>query len=114
MFALKGAILYFFGWLVLFGSSDLTALPSDPYTPVDSIVATDGHERSPSFLDAVFKVNQSSTHHTPSAKTYSQPSKIYQSSIILSSYSLSYYAIGQQIVVNLTIKDILFPFHCFT
>ncbi|HUH27211.1 hypothetical protein [Gelidibacter sp.] len=114
MFALKGIIFYLFGWLMLFGSNDLGTLPSASYTPVDNISATDDHDHSPLFLDAVFEVNQSSTHETPPVKTFTQPSKPDSSPTPQSSYSLSYYTIGQQIVVNFTIKDIIFPFHCFT
>lgn len=114
MFALKAAILYLFGWFVLFGSAELTILPSASYAPVDSIAAPDDQDHSPLFLDAVFEVNQSSTHETPSVKTFSQPIDAYQSAVAASYYSLSYYTIGQQIVVNFTIKDMIFPFHCFT
>lgn len=114
MFALKGVIFYLFGWLMLFGSNDLATLPSASYTPVDNIVATDNQDHRPLFLDAVFEVNQSSTHETPPVKTFTQLGKIYSSATAPSSYSLSYYTIGQQIVVNFTIKDIIFPFHCFT
>lgn len=114
MFALKSVILYLFGWLMLFGSTDLTTLPSASYTAVDNIIATDDKDHSPLFLDAVFEVNQASTYETPAVKTFAHPDKVYQSATAPSFYSLSYYTIGQQIVVNFTIKDIIFPFHCFT
>ena len=114
MFALKGSILSFFGWLMLFGPSDLTTLPSTSYTPVDSIVATENQERVPLFFDAVLDVNHSSTYETPPVKILSQTTKGDQSVTVPLFYQLSYYTIGQQIVVNLTTKAIIFPFHCFT
>lgn len=114
MFTLKGVILSFFGWLVLLGSTDLTALPSASYTPVDSIVASENPERTPLFFDAVLDVNHSSTYETPTGKTFPQTSKSVQSVIAPLFYELSYYAIGQRIVVRLSVKTIIFPFHCFT
>ena len=114
MFALKGAILGFFGWLMMFGSADLTALPSASYTPVDSIAASDEQERTPLFFDAVLDVNHSSTYETPAAKTFPQKEKDVQSVTVPLFYELSYYTIGQQIVVSFSVKAIIFPFHCFT
>lgn len=113
MFALKSAMLYLFGWLMLLGSVDLETVPS-AYAPVDNIAATDDHDQSPLFLDAVFDVNESSTHETPPLKNFTSPEGVCQQPCRASLYSISYYAIGQQIVVNFTIKDIIFPFHCFT
>src|SRR5690606_17173096 len=107
-------IFYLFGWLMMFGSNDLATLPSASYSPVDNISATDDHDHRPLFLDAVFEVNQSSTYETPPLKIFTQPSIAYSKPTLQSCYSLSYYTIGQQIVVNFTIKDIIFPFHCFT
>lgn len=114
MFAIKGAILSFFGWLMLFGPADLTTLPTTSCLPVDSIVATDNQERVPLFFDAVLDVNHSSTYETPPVKILTQITKGFQSSRVPLFYQLSYYTIGQQIVVNLSTKAIIFPFHCFT
>ncbi|MEO8772874.1 MAG: hypothetical protein ABI263_00970 [Gelidibacter sp.] len=114
MFALKGAILSFFGWLMLLGSSDLNALPSASYTPVDSIISSDNKQQIPLVFDAFLDVNSSFTYETPVAKTFTQTNKIFQSVTAPLFYELSYYTIGQQIVVNLSVKTIIFPFHCFT
>ncbi len=114
MFALKGTLLSFFGWLMLLGSTDLTALPSASYTPVDSIAASDQQERVPLFFDAILDVNHSSTYETPVAKPFPQKEKSLQSVNVPLFYELSYYAIGQQIVIKLSVKAIIFPFHCFT
>lgn len=114
MFALKAAMFYLFGWLMLFGSSDLSTLPNASYTPVDTIDAAADSDHNPLFFDAGFEINQLSTHETPAVKTFAQQDKVYQSATAPSSYSLSYYTIGQQIVVNFAVKDIIFPFHCFT
>lgn len=114
MFALKGAILSFFGWLMLFGSTDLTALPSATYTPVDSIAASDSQERTPLFFDAVLDVSHAFTYETPAAKIFVQKENSVQNIHVPLFYELSYYAIGQQIVVNFSVKAIIFPFHCFT
>lgn len=114
MFALKGAILSFFGSLLLFGSSGPAALPGVSYIPVDSIVASDEQERIPLFFDAVLDISHASTHETPAAKVFPFKGKSVQSVSVPLFYELSYYSIGQQIVVNLTTKDIIFPFHCFT
>lgn len=113
MFALKSILFSFFGWLML-GSSDLATLPSASYVPVDSISATENPEHVPLFFDAVLDINHSSTYETPLAKTFSQTNKGFQVVVPPVFYEFSYYAIGQQIVVALSIKTIIFPFHCFT
>lgn len=114
MFTLQGAILHIFGWLMLLGSPDLTALPSASYTPVDSIVASQDQDRGTLFFDSVLDVNQSYTYETPGVKTFPQPYKTAENTLAPLFYRLSYYTIGQQIVVNLSTKAIIFPFHCFT
>jgi len=115
MFVLKAAMFYLFGWLMLLGSSDLSNLPyPSSYMPIDSIEATDDSNHNPLFLDAVFEIHHSSTQQTPAGKTFAYLDKVYKNASAPSSYSLSYYAIGQQIVVKFTIKRIIFPFHCFT
>ena len=114
MFAIKGALLSFFGWLMLFGSADLTALPNAFYTPVDSIIASEKPERTSLFFDAVLDVNHFSTYETPSGKVFPQTTKSFQNVNAPRFYELSYYAIGQQIVVGFSVKDLIFPFHWFT
>lgn len=114
MFTLQGAILHLFGWLLLLGSTDLAAWPTASYTPVESIVATQDHEHGPLFFDAVLDVNQSYTYETPGVKTFPKLYKADEHTLAPLSYQLSYYNIGQQIVVNLSTKAIIFPFHCFT
>lgn len=114
MFTLQGAILHIFGWLMLLGSSDLMALPNAPYIPVDSIVDSQDHDHTPLSFDAVLDVNHSFTYETPAGKTFPQTKKVFQSQTAPLFYQLSYYAIGQQIVVKLSTKAIIFPFHCFT
>jgi hypothetical protein len=114
MFTLQGAILHIFGWLMLLGSSDLTVVPSAAYTPVDTIVATQEQNQNPLFFDAVLDVSYSYTYETPGVKIFPQPYKLAKNPIAPLFYQLSYYSIGQQIVVNLSTKTIIFPFHCFT
>lgn len=113
MFTFK-SVFYLFGWLLLFGSSDLQTLPSATYISVDNIAAADDQDHNPLFLDAVFEINHSSTQETPSVKTFTQPEIAYKKALEPVSYSLSYYTIGQQIVVSFTVQDIIYPFHCFT
>ncbi|WP_027125580.1 hypothetical protein [Gelidibacter mesophilus] len=114
MFALKGVIFSFFGWLVLLGSTDLATTPIPDYVPVDSVIAADDHDTNPLFFDAVFDVNHASTYESPAVKTFPQPYKEAKNLVAPIYYQLSYYIIGQQIVVNLSTKEIIFPFHCFT
>lgn len=114
MFALRGIILSFFGWLMLYGSSGLTTLPSAAYVPVDSLTATEKPGHPPLFFDAVLDVNHSSTHETPIAKIVSHTNKGFQIVEPPLFYESSYYAIGQQIDISLSVKTIIFPFHCFT
>ncbi|MBJ7882086.1 hypothetical protein [Gelidibacter salicanalis] len=114
MFILQGAILYIFGWMMMLGSSDLTALPTASYNPVDKIVASKDQEHVPFSYDAVLDVNQSFTYETPSGKTFPRPFKLSENTVAPLNYQLSYYTIGQQIMVNLTTKAIIFPFHWFT
>ena len=114
MFALKGILLSFFGWLLVSGSTDLATVPDASYSPVESIEASDHTERVPLFFDAVLEVNHASTYETPVGENFPHTSKVFQSAPAPLFYELSYYAIGQQIVVNLSVKTIIFPFHCFT
>lgn len=114
MFALKGAILSFFGLLMLLGSPDLTTVPGTSYTPVDSITASDSQERSPLYFDDVLDVNHSFTFETPPIKIVPQIPGAFQNLSAPLFYQLSYYAIGQKIMVKLSTKAIIFPFHCFT
>lgn len=114
MFALKGLLLSFFGGLLLLGSSDLKQLPSASYTSIDNISASENQEHVPLFFDAVLDFNHSSTFETPSVKTFSQTNKNEQRVSAPLFYPLSYYAIGQKIVIKLSTKAIIFPFHCFT
>lgn len=114
MFALKGVIFHLFGWLMLLGSSDLRALPVASYTPVDSVISADDREHIPLVFDAFVDVNYSFTYETPVAKTFPQIFGVFQSATDPCLYEFSYYSIGQQIVVNLSVKAIIFPFHCFT
>lgn len=114
MFTLKGAIFSFFGWLMLWGSADLAIVPNASYVPVDSIVAGDNHDHIPLSFDAVLDVNHAFTYETPAVKIFPQPYKVAQSLDTPLLYPLSYYSIGQQIMVKLSTKAIIFPFHCFT
>ncbi len=114
MFAVKVVLFHFFGWLMLLGSSDLSAFPSASYTPVDSIISSDNKEHIPLIFDAILDVNHSFTYETPVAKTFPQRENSFQKVTVPLFYELSYYTIGQQIVVNLSVKTIIFPFHCFT
>ncbi len=114
MFTLQGAILHIFGWLLLLGSSDLAAFPTASYTPVDSIAAAQDHDQGSLFFDAVLDVNHSYTYETPGVKTFPKHYKAAENTLAPLFYQLSYFSIGQQIVVNLSIKAIIFPFHCFT
>ena len=99
---------------MVLGSADLNTLPSAAYTPVERIEASDHPERMPLFFDGVLDVNHSSTYETPAGKTFPHTSKVFQSVPAPLFYELSYYSIGQQITVNLSVKTIIFPFHCFT
>ena len=99
---------------MLLGSSDLTAFPVASDTPVDSIISADDREHMPLVFDAFVDVNYSFTYEIPVAKTFPQTFTAFQSATDPSFYELSYYSIGQQIVVNLSVKAIIFPFHCFT
>ena len=114
MFALKGVIFHLFGWLMLLGSSDLSALPTASYTPIDSVISSHDKEHTPVTFDAVLDVNHSFTHETPGVKFFPQAPKLFESTTVPLFYESSYYAIGQQIVVSLSVKTIIFPFHCFT
>lgn len=114
MFALKGVLFHLFGWLMLLGSSDLTAMPSAPYTPVDRIISSDDREHIPMVFDAFLDVNNSFTYETPIAKIFPQTPNVFQSVATPSFYEFSYYNIGRQIVIGLSVKTIIFPFHCFT
>lgn len=114
MFTLQGAILHVFGWLMLLGSSDLTASSSTSYAPIDSIEISKDHNHNPLFFDAVLDINHSYTYETPGGKTFPSPYKEAVNTLAPLFYQLSYYSIGQQIVVNLSTKAIIFPFHCFT
>lgn len=114
MLAIKGFILSFFGCLMLLGSPDPSLLSRETYVPEESIAATEDQEHTPLFFDAVLELNQSSTYEAPFGKIYSP---IYNTSFQEAFpifYPLYYYKIGQQIIVNLTTKTIIFPFHCFT
>lgn len=114
MFTLQGAILHIFGWLLLLGSSDLAALPTASYTPVENVEAAHDHGHGPLFFDAVIDVNHSYTYETPGVKTFLKFYKADENTLAPLYYQLSYYSIGQQIMVNLSTKAIIFPFHCFT
>lgn len=112
MLTLKVAILQLFGWLML--TSGTTTLPEATYSSVDSIVASEEHEHLPLSFDAVIDVSQAFTSETPTQKIVPQSHHFVESVAVPVDNLLSYYAIGQQIVINLTIKTIIFPFHCFT
>ena len=114
MFALKGVMFHVFGWLMLLGSPDLSALPTASYIPVDSIISSDNKEQVPLIFDAILDVNHSFTYETPVAKTFPTKVKTFQNDALPLFYEFSYYSIGQQIVVKLSVKTIIFPFHCFT
>ncbi|TXE08593.1 hypothetical protein ES711_08815 [Gelidibacter salicanalis] len=114
MFTIKGAIFYVLGWVMLLGSSDLTASSVSSYMPVDTIVASQDHDHVPFTFDAVIDFNQSFTYEVPGVKLIPQPYKPSENNITPLNYQLSYYAIGQQIVVKLSTKAIIFPFHWFT
>ncbi len=114
MFALKGVIFHLFGWLMLLGSSGLAALPAASYTPIDSVISSDDRDHIPLVFDAFADVNYSFTYQTPTVKTLPQTYVVFLTAMDSSFYEFSYYTIGQQIVVNLSVKAIIFPFHCFT
>ena len=114
MFTLQGAILYIFGWMMMLGSSDLSAVPMASYNPTDKIVASKDQEHMPLSFDAVSEANHSFTYETPNLKTFPRPYKLTENTVTPLNYQLSYYIIGQQIMVNLTTKAIIFPFHWFT
>lgn len=114
MFTIKGAIFYVLGWVMLLGSSNLTASSSASYTPVDTIVVSQDQDHVPFTFDAVIDLNHSFTFEIPVVKIFPQTYKLSENTITPLNYQLSYYAIGQQIVVKLSTKAIIFPFHWFT
>lgn len=114
MFVLKNILFAFFGWVMMLGTGEVTTLPGSMYVPEDRITASDEPEQIPLFFDAIFDVNQTSTYETSIAKTFSQTDKGAQIVAPSLFYELSYYNIGRQIVVALSVKTIIFPFHCFT
>lgn len=114
MLAIKGFIFTIFSWLVLTTSSGISTDEYAVYQPEEHIVALDNTDQAPLFFDAVLEVSQVSTYELPTLKILTQFFQVDTQFYSNQHYPLSYYEIGQNIMVGLCIKTIIFPFHCFT